>query len=232
MTKNWGKESRRWTKEDLLNNGIREVDPDTGDILITRKVKNGTDNQTKWEKPKAWPLNYPGQRSAYRYYELRHPTDGRCTLNAHRLVWTWFNGEIPQGCVIDHIDHDPGNNSLDNLRLISYEENKARDHLRVGEFIKLFAFVRNHEIVGGAAESQTDGYYECEIAFHDNWRVNQSVSYLKKQEDGLYELDFDFKDSNANWQRDPRTPWFRYIVYLPFCPKKFLDWSPEWEAKR
>ena len=41
----------------------------------------------------------------------------------HRLVWTIFKGEIPEGMEIDHIDDNPRNNKLDNLRLVTREEN-------------------------------------------------------------------------------------------------------------
>lgn len=46
----------------------------------------------------------------------------------HRIVWECFNGPIPAGLEINHIDNDPNNNALDNLELISHSENcqKAR----------------------------------------------------------------------------------------------------------
>lgn len=41
----------------------------------------------------------------------------------HRIVWVYFNGEIPEGFSIDHIDGDPTNNDLSNLRLVTSEQN-------------------------------------------------------------------------------------------------------------
>lgn len=41
----------------------------------------------------------------------------------HRVIWTMVNGPIPQGMVIDHIDHNPSNNRIENLRLVSSEIN-------------------------------------------------------------------------------------------------------------
>lgn len=41
----------------------------------------------------------------------------------HRAVWEAFNGPIPEGLEIDHIDGNPQNNSLDNLQAISHKEN-------------------------------------------------------------------------------------------------------------
>lgn len=41
----------------------------------------------------------------------------------HRLVWETFNGPIPEGYCIDHIDGNRANNSISNLRLTTQSEN-------------------------------------------------------------------------------------------------------------
>ena len=46
------------------------------------------------------------------------------TKLAHRVVWEAFNGEIPQGMEIDHINTDRGDNRLENLKLVTSKENK------------------------------------------------------------------------------------------------------------
>lgn len=43
---------------------------------------------------------------------------------AHRIAWEMINGDIPNGLSIDHIDHNPLNNSIANLRLATEEEQK------------------------------------------------------------------------------------------------------------
>ena len=42
----------------------------------------------------------------------------------HRFVYECFYGEIPEGMQIHHIDHDKHNNALDNLQMVTDEENK------------------------------------------------------------------------------------------------------------
>ncbi len=41
----------------------------------------------------------------------------------HRMVWEAFNGLIPKGMVIDHINSDTRDNSLSNLRLVTQHLN-------------------------------------------------------------------------------------------------------------
>ena len=49
-------------------------------------------------------------------------------LLVHRVVWEAFNGPIPNGMDIDHIDGNPRNNSLKNLQVLSHTDNlKKRD---------------------------------------------------------------------------------------------------------
>ena len=43
-----------------------------------------------------------------------------------RLVYVWHKGDIPEGMVVDHIDNNPFNNSVENLQLLTPEENLAK----------------------------------------------------------------------------------------------------------
>lgn len=40
----------------------------------------------------------------------------------HRIIWTAFNGPIPDGITINHRDGDKANNRLDNLELATHAE--------------------------------------------------------------------------------------------------------------
>lgn len=41
----------------------------------------------------------------------------------HRIVWEAFNGEIPEGYEIDHINAKRDDNRLDNLRCVTHKDN-------------------------------------------------------------------------------------------------------------
>jgi hypothetical protein len=48
---------------------------------------------------------------------------------AHRIIWCLFNGNIDESLNIDHIDGNPLNNKIDNLRLITQTINN-RNHAK------------------------------------------------------------------------------------------------------
>ena len=47
----------------------------------------------------------------------------RAIIGSHRIVWETFNGEIPTGYEIDHINTIRDDNRLCNLRLVTRKEN-------------------------------------------------------------------------------------------------------------
>ena len=60
------------------------------------------------------------------------------TYHVHRFVWECFNGNIPEGKVIDHINNDKEDNRLCNLELVTHQQNckksaKDRDYTFAAE---------------------------------------------------------------------------------------------------
>ena len=47
---------------------------------------------------------------------------------AHRLIWAFVNGPIPEKGEIDHIDGDRSNNKISNLRLVTSGQNGQNLH--------------------------------------------------------------------------------------------------------
>ena len=43
-----------------------------------------------------------------------------------RAIYAWHNYEVPEGYDVEHIDNNPFNNNLDNLRLCTRSENLAK----------------------------------------------------------------------------------------------------------
>ena len=73
----------------------------------------------------------------------RQMPNGYCTVSvkkddkwtntlAHRFIWSCCNDIIPIKYEVDHIDHDPSNNNISNLRLVTIQTNrKHRNHTNI-----------------------------------------------------------------------------------------------------
>lgn len=52
-----------------------------------------------------------------------YPGDKRYHSLAHRIIWQWFKGPIPEGLVINHINGNKTDNHIENLEAITLQEN-------------------------------------------------------------------------------------------------------------
>ena len=82
--------------------------------LIERKHTKGYVKPTK------------AKNSNHLYFRLTEESKKSKLEYVHRFVWEAFNGAIPDGLVIDHIDEDPTNNRLENLQLLTLAENSSK----------------------------------------------------------------------------------------------------------
>lgn len=60
---------------------------------------------------------------------LRVHIDGRKYFH-HRLAWLWVHGSIPSDHELDHIDGNPKNNAIINLRVVTRSENEMNKCVR------------------------------------------------------------------------------------------------------
>lgn len=51
--------------------------------------------------------------------------------SSHRLIWVLFNKEIPLNKQIDHIDRNPSNNKIENLRLVDSVSNALNRNCKI-----------------------------------------------------------------------------------------------------
>lgn len=86
---------------------------------------------------KARPRSMFGTDVSWRVWNAKHATTQAGTdghgyriiscfskrFQMHRLAWLFMHGEWPAGC-IDHINHDPSDNRIENLRVVSNDENQ------------------------------------------------------------------------------------------------------------
>lgn len=77
-------------------------------IMVKTKKRMKIMKQQSWKGYKKIVLRKDGKRH---FYQVQH------------IIWEAFNGPIPPGMEIDHIDGDRSNNRLENLRAVSHLTN-------------------------------------------------------------------------------------------------------------
>lgn len=69
-------------------------------------------------------MDVAGSVTSRGYFQVRTKINGKVkNILCHRVVYEMFNGEIPSGLFIDHIDGDKSNNRLSNLRAVRRSRN-------------------------------------------------------------------------------------------------------------
>lgn len=103
-------------------------------IIISTKLKGGR-GKPVYDKPREHC--YKLDKDGYKEYLFSvHGT--RYYRRGHRVVYETFNGDIPEGMTIDHIDFDKANNHIDNLRVLSRVENGVRRNTKHKDSKKVF----------------------------------------------------------------------------------------------
>ena len=108
------------------------------------------------------------------------------TYSLSRLVYAEKHGPVPEEMVIDHIDDDPSNNSIDNLQMITQQQNIVksipnRDH----RFLKNNHIVcRERNIKATCLKDKTvkiyNSFYQCSRDLGINAGIIKMVCDKKK----------------------------------------------------
>lgn len=107
------------TKEFLINCGITNVDI-CGNVWVNGKLKFPRYN-CGYYKISVY------SSYVYSQCEIKTRQSGTLTFPVQRIVWAWFNGKVPAGMVVDHINNNKLDNNLNNLQLLTPQENLNKD---------------------------------------------------------------------------------------------------------
>tara|TARA_R110000823_G_scaffold315054_2_gene445472 strand:+ start:3732 stop:4265 length:534 start_codon:yes stop_codon:yes gene_type:complete len=83
------------------------------------------------------------EKAGYTLFDFMLEDGKKKTIRLHQLVYHSFNDTSPiKGMVVDHIDGDKSNNSLDNLQFISHSDNCAKGKIHTERKHKLPLYIK------------------------------------------------------------------------------------------
>ena len=106
----------------------------------------------------------PVFRARYWYIGLMH-NGIRKNYRVYRLVYLTFIGKIPEGMVIDHIDGNTSNNSVDNLRCVTLSQNRQNPNTAYKNYKKVIQLDKNTEDPIQEFQSITHAMMSLEIPY-------------------------------------------------------------------
>lgn len=107
-------------------------------------------------------------------------------LLAHRIVWVLFNGEIPEGYVINHIDNNSLNNKIENLELISQKANCQKTIKQKKDDVGVSLLVVGDHKYWAATWSDIEGVRQT--ALMSCLKLGEDAAYLAAKERRKSEL--------------------------------------------
>ena len=121
------------TKNKLQSLGITEVTKDgkvfMGDVLIKSFIQSKK-SRFKVQQYRTIhiydPEIYQKQKAKYGGKCVPGKTIGMRVYVLSRVMYAWFNGVCPANMDVDHIDNNSLNDTLDNLQLLTRQENLAK----------------------------------------------------------------------------------------------------------
>lgn len=117
--------TKKLTKQMLIDMGVK-VEQQGDEWIVSRySPKCGKSKDNVWKTCKRRNIirkhKYAPDKVYVGYSWSYKNKVFACTES--RLVYAYFIGDIPDDYDVDHIDNDPYNNKLSNLRLLTREEN-------------------------------------------------------------------------------------------------------------
>lgn len=132
------KYAKKLTKEELLRGGITEI-TDSGLVYNNNILRELAINKQGYYCFTIYELDSDGNKiklPAKRTFKDREKTYNTYvyktrSIPLHRAIWAWYNGEVPEGMVVDHINNKHSNleedYKLSNLQLLTPKENVIKE---------------------------------------------------------------------------------------------------------
>jgi hypothetical protein len=139
------------------------------DDVLWRKAF--TNNYGRFHRPRRVTLSSNNGKKGYCRITL--PLT-RIRIMYHRIVWELVHGPIPNNMQIDHIDGNPLNNKISNLRIVtSRQNNQNRKIHRKGRLVGTCYIKKNNKWLAQCTINGRHfnlGYYNTETEAHEAYK--------------------------------------------------------------
>lgn len=142
------------------------------------------DGRLYWKDPhstKLKPGDEAGSRHHRGYWYVRRYEKNTAR---HRIVWEIHNGPIPVGFEIDHINHIPGDDRIENLRMVTRKENnqnKSKPSTNTSGVVGVTFNSKSGKWVGQIGLRDSEGKRRNKILYYGD-SFDDAVSARKKAE--------------------------------------------------
>lgn len=118
----------------------------------------------------------------------------------HRLVYEAFNGSIPKGFEIDHIDGIRDNNRLENLRLLTHKENnQIKHHLEQYKEIEKERYKKNKDKKRKYYEKHREEIKERDKKYYQEHKEEKKIrnkEYRKNHKEEIKEYQRKYREEH------------------------------------
>ena len=128
---------------------------ENGDLVWKQRPRHHFGTQHGQDVSNCYAGRVAGRLTKDGYLQVGVSYCGKVTLMAvNRIIWTMYNGTIPDGYLIDHWDTYKSNNKIENLRLALISDNAHNANLSV----------RNTSGVKGVCWDKKHGAWEVKLS--------------------------------------------------------------------
>lgn len=120
----------------------------------------------------------------------------------HRLVYEAFNGPIPEGLQVDHINGIRDDNRLENLRLLTHKENnQIKHHLDQYKEIEKQKYMKNKDKKREYREKNKEKIKEKDKRYyeeHKEEKIRKSKEYYEKNKEKILKYHKEYREKNKD----------------------------------
>lgn len=160
---------RRWPMSDTITNVLKQE--------VVKQLFYYDDGILRWrENPSnvsvGDPAGSPNGKNGHLSVQYENSL-----YRVHNLIWILFNGDIPDGVVVDHKNNISIDNRIENLRLATLQENQFNSKKRIGTSSKYKGVHWNKQSSSWRASIRVDGRvlyignFKTELEAHEAWCV-------------------------------------------------------------